>query len=89
MEILIDHEGMTVEKMLDRWPETARIFLKYRMNCVGCCMDRFETLERVLANYAIPPRTFLNDLHDTIDRYGHSTAADFNSSNGVIFSGKA
>jgi hybrid cluster-associated redox disulfide protein len=89
MEILIDLEGLTVEQTLDRWPETARIFLKYRMNCVGCCMDRFETLEQVLANYAIPPRAFLNDLHDTIDQFGQATAADFDSSNGMIFSGKA
>jgi hybrid cluster-associated redox disulfide protein len=61
-------ESLTVEQMLDRWPETARIFLKYRMNCVGCCMDRFETLDQALANYAIPPWAFLKDLQETIDK---------------------
>ena len=85
---MIESENLTVEQILDRWPETARVFLKYHMNCVGCCMDRFETLEQALANYAIPPQVFLHDLNETIDPY-MITAANSDSFKGHIFSPKA
>lgn len=48
------------------WPQTTRVFHKYRMNCAGCQMAKFETLEDVLRIYNLPAEPLLADLNRMI-----------------------
>jgi hybrid cluster-associated redox disulfide protein len=57
---------LTVAEVMDRWPETIPIFLRYRMACVGCLIAPFETLADVAVIYGLDLECFMNELRQTI-----------------------
>ncbi len=54
--------NMTVERLLQLWPQTARVFIDKRMACVGCPVAGFETIEEVAAIYEQDPESFVQTL---------------------------
>ncbi len=58
---------MIVAELLEQHPEAAPVFLKYRMNCLGCQMSPFETLGDALRIYHLPEQPFLQELHAALD----------------------
>ncbi len=57
---------LTVAELLTRWQETASVFVKRRMACVGCPLSSFETLDNVAAVYGLPLEALLSDLERVI-----------------------
>jgi hybrid cluster-associated redox disulfide protein len=57
---------LTVDEVLDRWPETIPTFFRYRMACVGCLMTPFETLADVAAIYGLDRECLVNELRQTV-----------------------
>jgi hybrid cluster-associated redox disulfide protein len=57
---------MTVAEILDRWPQTIPVFLRYQTSCVGCSMNIFETLEDAMRIYHLQQTDFLKDLVGSI-----------------------
>jgi hybrid cluster-associated redox disulfide protein len=57
---------MTVAAILDRWPQTIPVFLRYQTSCVGCSMNIFETLEDAMRIYHLQQTNFLQDLERSI-----------------------
>lgn len=35
---------LSVGEIMRRWPATIRLFIEFRMNCVGCPLSSFHTL---------------------------------------------
>jgi hybrid cluster-associated redox disulfide protein len=66
MEYLHLSADLTVDEVLDRWPETIPTFFRYRMACVGCPMAPFETLLEVAAIYGLDLDCFLSELERVI-----------------------
>ncbi|MGQ9752968.1 MAG: hypothetical protein ACUVRE_10135 [Thermoanaerobaculaceae bacterium] len=58
---LLDAET-TVAAFLAAFPEASRLFLRWRMHCVGCAMAHFDTLAVAAATYGIPWEVFLKGL---------------------------
>lgn len=58
--ITLDH---FVAEILDQWPETIRLFLEYRMACVGCSLSSFDTLGDALRAYNLPQEKILEALN--------------------------
>jgi hybrid cluster-associated redox disulfide protein len=56
----------SVAQLLSCWPQATRIFIKYRMNCVGCSMAAFERLGDALAIYGVSANSFLDEFHMVI-----------------------
>ena len=56
---------LTVSEILQRWPQTAEVFLRYRMACVGCAIAPFETLSEVCEIYRLNPEKFEQELKET------------------------
>ena len=54
----------TVDEVLRKKPESARVFVKRRMQCVGCYMQRFCTIKDVTEIYQVSLDEFLKDLND-------------------------
>jgi hybrid cluster-associated redox disulfide protein len=52
----------TVEETIQRWPQTARVFICRRMACVGCAIAPFETLGEVSEVYQVDADQFLQEL---------------------------
>jgi hybrid cluster-associated redox disulfide protein len=59
-------EECTVAEVLDHWPETISVFLKNKMDCVGCSMSQFETLAEAAQIYHLSLDRFLQDLRTAI-----------------------
>ncbi len=55
----------TVAEVIDRCPQAASVFTRFRMACVGCPMAPFETLGEAVAVYRIDSQEFLHALRFT------------------------
>ncbi len=53
---------MTVEEVLETWPETAVVFQDYATACIGCDLGAFCTLNEAANEYQIDPLVLLQDL---------------------------
>lgn len=51
-----------VDDIMRRWPSTIRVFLKYRMHCVGCPIACFHTVEEACREHGVDTMTVLADL---------------------------
>lgn len=65
-----------VDEILTVWPQTMTIFLKRRMNCVGCCMAAFERLGDALQIYGEAEDVFLAELNQVVLMGAASAAQD-------------
>ncbi len=57
---------LTVAELLNRWRETAAVFVTRRMACVGCPLSSFETLDNVATVYGLPLDILVNELENAI-----------------------
>ena len=53
---------MAVDEVMRRWPATIRVFLDFRMNCVGCPIGGFHTVEDACREHGAAPQDFLSAL---------------------------
>jgi len=58
--------GLLVSDVMERWPQTAAVFLKHRMNCVGCEMSVFEAISDAARIYGIPGEQFIQELQQAV-----------------------
>lgn len=56
-----------LKDLFTRFPETQTVFFRHRMDCVGCCMSIFDTLEDAAVNYGLPEAAFMAELQAIID----------------------
>lgn len=40
----LDAPDLALPDLMETWPETIAVFLRYRMLCVGCVIGRFHTI---------------------------------------------
>lgn len=55
-----------VDEVMRRWPATIRVFLDYRMRCVGCPVACFQTVEEACREHGVECGPFLADLRATV-----------------------
>lgn len=60
--------SLTIEMLLARWPETAAVLVARRMACVGCEMNRFDTIADAAASYGVAPDDLIGALRRAIDQ---------------------
>jgi hybrid cluster-associated redox disulfide protein len=53
---------LTVDKVLQRWPQAFSVFMKYKTKCPGCFMQPFCTLKDVAETYQIPPQELILEI---------------------------
>ena len=58
---------MTVEEILNQWPDTAPVFMRHHMACVGCDLAGFETLAEAVSIYGLNLAVFLDELQHAIN----------------------
>jgi len=44
---------MTVEQVMNRWPASIRVFMDFRLGCVGCPIAAFHSVEEAGREHAI------------------------------------
>lgn len=58
--------AISVEEVLKRWPETADVFNRRNMACVGCPVAPFYTVKEAAAVYNLSPDSFIEELEEAI-----------------------
>ena len=53
---------MTVHQVMNRWPATMRVFLDFRLSCVGCPIATFHSIEEASREHNIDGSAFLAAL---------------------------
>ncbi|GFR35208.1 DUF1858 domain-containing protein [Thermobrachium celere] len=61
-------KDMGIIEIVNKYPETADVFFKYGMHCLGCMAARFETLEQGALAHGIDLEAMLKDLNDAIKK---------------------
>ena len=57
-----DLAELMIEEVLTRWPQTADIFHRHNMACVGCPVAGFYTVADAAGVYDLTQEQFLNEL---------------------------
>lgn len=60
--------NLTIEELLQQWPQTAELFQQYQMACVGCVMAPFYSVKDAISIYNLENEPFLDSLLRLIER---------------------
>jgi hybrid cluster-associated redox disulfide protein len=61
------HIGLTVEQVMQRWPQTFSVFMKNKTKCVGCFMQPFCTLKDVAETHQISLQNLIDEIENVSD----------------------
>ncbi len=61
-EMKPDNPDMPLTDLMTRWPETVPVFMRHRMQCVGCLVSPFHTIVDACREYDLDPETFVSEL---------------------------
>lgn len=57
---------MTVDQVMSRWPASIRVFMDFRMGCVGCPIATFHSVDEASREHEIDGRAFLAALETAV-----------------------
>lgn len=67
MERSVVDVPFVISKLLNVYPETARLLIDLRVNCVGCSLNRFCTISDVCEYYDLDHASVWDRILDVID----------------------
>ncbi len=59
---------MSIEEIVREYPDTAEVFLKHGLHCIGCAVARSETLAEGAMAHAIELDPLINDLNKVVGK---------------------
>jgi len=62
---------MTVEDVLQNWPDTYAVFMDMKTKCIGCFLQRFCTLQDVAEAYQIPLQKLTGKMEKHVPTFNH------------------
>lgn len=62
----LDDPDLSLDTMMSIWPDTAAVFLRHKMVCVGCMVNPFHTVVDACLEYGLDERIFRAELHRAI-----------------------
>jgi hybrid cluster-associated redox disulfide protein len=61
-------EDMTIKEVIDNHPETAMVFMKYNVGCIGCLAASFEKVKDIATVHGIDIKTLVKDLNAAVKK---------------------
>lgn len=58
------HILLTIEEILQRWPQAFSVFMRNKTKCPGCLMQHFCTLKDVAETYQILPEKLIAEIEN-------------------------
>ena len=74
------HILLTVEQVLQKWPQAFSIFMKNKTKCPGCLMQHFCTLKDVAETYQIPLDKLMVEIENVSNEEIISKGASYEKS---------
>jgi hybrid cluster-associated redox disulfide protein len=65
MEDTITRE-MTIQEVVNNWPETLEVFARYGLGCVGCHIAAFENIEQGAVAHGLDVDALVKDLNAAV-----------------------
>ncbi|MDY6793946.1 MAG: DUF1858 domain-containing protein [Actinomycetota bacterium] len=59
-------KDMNIQDVVERNPETIRVFLEHGLHCIGCAVARFENIEQGAMAHGIDVDSLVKDLNDKV-----------------------
>jgi len=57
---------MPIGEIVQKYPQTVKVFLRHGLMCIGCAAARFENLEQGATAHGIDVEALLKDLNTTV-----------------------
>jgi hybrid cluster-associated redox disulfide protein len=57
---------MTIKDVIDKFPQTAMVFMKYNVGCVGCLAASFEKVKDIATLHGINVTQLVKDLNAAV-----------------------
>ena len=57
---------MNLEELLNKYPDSARVFASYGIGCLGCALSSYETIEEGITAHGINIDAFMKDLNSYV-----------------------
>jgi|APFre7841882654_1041346.scaffolds.fasta_scaffold05966_5 hybrid cluster-associated redox disulfide protein len=54
---------MTIKDVIDKYPQTAMVFMKYNVGCIGCLAASFEKVSDIAKIHGIDTTALVKDLN--------------------------
>ena len=61
-------KDMPIGKIVQEHPETAEVFSKHGLHCIGCAIAHFENLEQGATAHGIDVNKLVEDLNEAITK---------------------
>jgi hybrid cluster-associated redox disulfide protein len=59
-------KDMAIGEIVQKYPQTVKVFLRHGLMCVGCAAARFETMEQGATAHGINVEALLTDLNTAV-----------------------
>ena len=59
-------EDMSIKEVIDTYPETAMVFMRYNIGCIGCLAASFEKVKDIAIVHNIDLKALLKDLNQAV-----------------------
>jgi len=59
---------MTIEEVVNKYPETIRVFMQAGLGCLGCSAARFENIEQGAQVHGIDIDQLIFDLNEIAEK---------------------
>jgi hybrid cluster-associated redox disulfide protein len=60
-------KDMTIQEVVQRNPETIRVFLEHGLHCIGCAVARYENIEQGALAHGIDVDALVRDLNAKVE----------------------
>ncbi len=60
------NKDMPIGEVVQKYPQTAEVFLRHGLMCFGCAIARFENLEQGAAAHGINVELLVKDLNAAV-----------------------
>lgn len=61
-------KDMNLKDLLNKYPESARVFAAYGIGCLGCALASYETIEQGINAHGINIDNFMKDLNELVNK---------------------
>jgi hybrid cluster-associated redox disulfide protein len=61
-------EEMTIKQVIDTYPKTAMVFMKYNIGCIGCLAASFEKVKDIATVHGIDIKALVKDLNQAVQK---------------------
>ena len=59
---------MAIGECVEKYPETADVFMKHGMHCLGCAAAHFENIEEGASAHGIDAKKLVEDLNKAVEK---------------------